>query len=95
MSATLRRTKKSSKKEVYKKLMAFLIDVTETRFTVRFVTDDGGAHVTSIIERDENDKISFKKRVPSVFMGWRSVMLFVPSGYIDVFYKEKDSEIYA
>ena len=92
MSATLRRTKKADRKTAIKELMACLIDVTDERFYVKFADDDGGAHITAIIERDDDDKVSFKKRIPSPFMGWRSIMLFVPKGYIDVFYGKKGSE---
>ena len=86
MSATLRRTAKADKKTATKELMAYLIDVTDERFHVKFSDDDGGSHITAIIERDEEDKPSYKKRIPSPFMGWRSVMLFVPRGYIGVFF---------
>ena len=89
MSATLRRTEKASKSEAVDKLMSYMVDVTDERFTVKFHDDDGGSHISAIIERNDADEVSFKKRIPSPFMGWRSVMLFVPKGYIEVFYDDK------
>ena len=87
MSAALKRADKAPKDEAIKELMGCLVDVTDERFFVKFQDDDGGSHITAIIERDDDDQVSIKKRIPSPFMGWRSIMLFVPKGYIEVFCK--------
>ena len=78
---------KADKKEAKKQLMLHIAGVFDGRYTVRFESDDGGNHITLIIEVEEpsqtldnflSDAISFPK-----WMGWRYLIVKVPPGYID------------
>ena len=80
---------KMSKEEVIKRAMSIMPDITDQSFHSFTSNDDAGIHLVNAIELDENGKLNMNGRIPSNFFGWRSVMLIVPNGYIDTFYKNK------
>jgi len=82
----------ATKKEVRAALMALAADSTPNRFNVRFDSDGSGACVVLMVERnkgeDSNGKSPFEDwfTKPAQFMGWRTIYLHVPHGYVDAFY---------
>ena len=85
-------SEKATKKEVRDGLMAMAATSTPNRFNVRFDSDGSGPCVVLMAERDRgedsNGKTPFANwpENPAVFMGWRTIYLHVPDGYLDVFY---------
>lgn len=78
---------KSTREEAEKQLMMHVAGIFEGRYTVRFESDDGGNHITLIIETESpsenldsflSEALSFSK-----WMGWRYIIKKVPVGYID------------
>jgi hypothetical protein len=48
--------------------------------------------IQAVLEFDDTDEImdtELRNKFPAKFMGWRMVVLKVPRGHIDVFYKDK------
>ena len=83
---------KASQKDARKALMDYIADNWTDRFTVTFHSDDGGAHIQAVLEFDDTDEImdpALRSKFPAKWMGWRMVVLKVPRGHIDVFYKDK------
>ena len=76
----------ASKKVAKEKAMKLLPDCVDTRFTVVFQSDGTGQHLTAIVERDEEDNAVMKKNLPTKIDRWRTIIVFVPKGYIEVFY---------
>lgn len=78
---------KSDKEEAKKKLMQHAAGVFDGRFTVRFESDDGGNHITLILEVEEPSKSLDSFLCDALFepkwMGWRYIIKKVPPGYID------------
>ena len=81
-------------KEVYAALMKELVDCTDDAFDVKFGGDGAGAHVSVYVEAESErrDPYSWKKRLPPKFMGWRTVIIFVPPTYISVILNKKEEE---
>ncbi len=83
---------KATKKEVREGLMALAATSTPNRFNVRFDSDGSGACVILMVEREKGEDSDGKSpfanwpEKPAKFMGWRTIYLHVPDGYIDVFY---------
>ena len=78
---------KAPKEEVFAELMKRMPSITDNAFTVRF--DEG--LVMCVSEKDEgSEETPFKENhldiIPARFMGWRTLKLMVPKGYIEVFY---------
>ena len=86
---------KATKKEVRGGLMTLAANSTPNRFNVKFDSDGSGPCVVLMVERDKgedsNGKVPFTdwEQKPAKFMGWRTIYLHVPDGYLDAFY---DSE---
>jgi|TARA_R110002020_G_C15987285_1_gene748990 hypothetical protein len=83
---------KASQEEARKALMEYIADNWADRFTVIFHSDDGGQMIQAVLEfEDTNELMSteLRNKFPAKFMGWRMVVLKVPRGHIDVFYKDK------
>ena len=84
--------KKASKDDARKGLMEYIAEIWEDRFTVKFHSDDGGWHIQAVLEFDDPDEDmdpDLRAKFPAKFMGWRMVVLKVPTGHVDVFYKDK------
>ena len=83
---------KASKKEVKEGLMALAATSTPNRFNVKFDSDGSGVCVLLMVERDKGEDSNGKSPFtdwpdkPATFMGWRTIYLHVPDGYIDTFY---------
>jgi hypothetical protein len=88
MSSTLRRTDKKPIEECIKELTSIVIDLTDSAFEVVHGSDDGGTVLEIKIERDEDEKLNIKKRPPSPYGGYRTVLLSVPFGYLSAFRKK-------
>ena len=83
---------KAPKDEARKGLMEYIAEIWEDRFTVTFHSDDGGFHIQAVLEFDDTEELmetELRSKFPAKFMGWRMVVLKVPRGHIDVFYKDK------
>lgn len=81
--------KKASEYDVKRELMTLLADSWEGAFTVDFWSDDGGGIVRAVIEcEDTNERLeqAFTDKLPLKFMGWRLVILKVPTGHVAVFH---------
>jgi|TARA_R110002072_G_scaffold287099_3_gene452370 hypothetical protein len=77
--------KKAPEKEVKKALMKEMVDCTDSAFTVRKEHDGSGAHISVYVEKkdpNENTNFVWNKELPVKFMGWRTLIVFVPIGYI-------------
>ena len=85
----MKRRDKSSAKDVIAESMKLALELTEQRFKCYISSDDGGSHLVCAVERDENDMCDVKDHLPANFMGWRSVILSVPNGYIETFLEKK------
>ena len=84
--------KKAPKDEARKGLMEYIADNWTDRFTVSFASDDGGHMIQAILEFDNTEELmptELRNKFPAKWMGWRMVVLKVPRGHIDVFYKDK------
>ena len=75
---------KAPQNETREALMGELVGCTDDAFDVKFGGDGAGAHVVVYVEaaNDKRDHYPWKKRLPSKFMGWRVVIIFVPPTYI-------------
>ena len=78
---------KASNEEAKKKLMQHAAGVFDGRFTVRFESDDGGSHITLIVEvedpNEDLDPFLVDALGHTKWMGWRYIIKKVPPGYID------------
>ena len=77
--------KKAPEEEVKKALMKEMVDCTDSAFTVRKEHDGSGAHISVYVEKkdpNENTNFVWNKELPVKFMGWRTLIVFVPIGYI-------------
>ena len=84
--------KKAPQEEARKALMQYVAEIWFDRFTVNFHSDDGGQMIQAVLEFDDTDEImdtKLRSKFPAKFMGWRMVVLKVPRGHIDVFFKDK------
>ena len=84
--------KKATQEEARKALMEYVAEIWLDRFTVNFHSDDGGQMIQAVLEFDNTDEImdtELRSKFPAKFMGWRMVVLKVPRGHIDVFFKDK------
>jgi hypothetical protein len=83
---------KASREEAKRGLMEHIADNWTGRFTVDFWSDDGGHMIRAVLEFDDTNEImpdELRSKFPAKFLGWRMVVLKVPTGHIDVFYKDK------
>tara|TARA_R110000824_G_scaffold194200_4_gene376751 strand:+ start:634 stop:915 length:282 start_codon:yes stop_codon:yes gene_type:complete len=83
---------KASQEDARKALMEYITDIWLDRFTVNFHSDDGGHMIQAVLEFDDTNEImstELRSKFPAKWMGWRMVVLKVPRGHIDVFYKDK------
>jgi len=83
---------KVSKEEARKALMEHIADNWTGPFTVDFWSDDGGHMIRAILEFDDTTKLmsdELRNKFPAKFMGWRLVVLKVPTGHVEVFFKDK------
>ena len=81
--------KKASSDEVISAAMTIVPELTDQSFHCYIANDDGGTHLVCAIERREDDSKDIKGHLPLRFMGWRSIILSVPNGYIKTFLKDK------
>ena len=84
--------KKAPKDEARRTLMEHIAEIWEDRFTVTFHSDDGGWHIQAVLEFDDPDETiepELRAKFDAKWMGHRMVVLKVPTGHIDVFYKDK------
>ncbi len=84
--------KKATQEEARQALMEYVAEIWLDRFTVNFHSDDGGQMIQAVLEFDNTDEImdtELRSKFPAKFMGWRMVVLKVPSGHIEVFFKAK------
>ena len=79
---------KVSEAEVISAAMKIMPDLTNQKFWCYVKSDDGGSHLVCAVERNDSGKSDVNGHLPNNFMGWRSVILSVPSNYIDTFLKE-------
>ena len=82
---------KTSKKEARDVAMKLLVDCTKANFTVIFQADGCGTHLVAVVEKNGGIE-SLDNPLPSIINGWRVVVVFVPEGYIKVFYPPKRIE---
>jgi hypothetical protein len=83
---------KATKEEARAGLMELIADNWSGRFTVNFHSDDGGHMIQAVLEFDNTEELmsdELRNKFPAKFMGWRMVVLKVPTGHIDVFYTNK------
>ena len=83
---------KASKDEARKGLMKYIAEIWEDTFTVSFHSDDGGHMIQAVLEFDDPDETmepELRAKFDAKWMGHRMVVLKVPTGHIDVFYKDK------
>ena len=83
---------KASKEEARKGLMEYIAEIWEDRFTVIFHSDDGGWHIQAVLEvydPDESLDPELREKFDAKWMGHRMVVLKVPTGHVDLFYKNK------
>ena len=83
---------KATKEEARKALIEHIADNWTNRFTVDFWSDDGGHMIRAVLEYDDPTElmpIELRNKFPAKFMGWRLVVLKVPTGHIDVIFKDK------
>ena len=83
---------KATKEEARAGLMELIADNWSGRFTVNFHSDDGGHMIQAVLECDNTEELmsdELRNKFPAKFMGWRMVVLKVPTGHIDVFYTNK------
>jgi hypothetical protein len=77
---------KAPEEEVKNCLMAELVDLTDSAFTVRKESDDTSTHMSVYVEKKDpntnNDFVWNKEQLPPKYMGWRILIIFVPIGYI-------------
>lgn len=76
---------KASEEEVEKALMRELVECTDNAFAVKKESDGSGAHISIYVEKKDpnvNNNFTWKKDIPPKFMGWRTLKIFVPFGYI-------------
>ena len=89
---------KSDKAEAVKKLMMHAAGVFDGRFTVRFESDDGGTHITLIVEvEDPNENLDpflVDTLGHTKWMGWRYIIKKVPPGYIDAIIEAPERKDY-
>jgi len=84
--------KRASQEEARKALMEYIADLWTGRFTVNFHSDDGGAHIQAVLEFEDTNELmtdELRSKFDAKWMGWRMVVLKVPTGHIDVFFKDK------
>jgi hypothetical protein len=87
-----RNSEKATKEEVRKALMNHAVENTENTFTVTFQSDGSGPCVVLMVERDIGEDHDGRspfinwESLPAKFMGWRTIFVHVPHGYITVFY---------
>ena len=84
--------KKAPRDEARKALMEYVAEIWLDRFTVNFHSDDGGHMIQAVLEFDDTDEImdtELRSKFPAKWMGWRMVVLKVPRGHIEVFFKDK------
>ena len=87
--------KKAPEEEVKKALMKEMVDCTDSAFTVRKESDDTSTHMSVYVEKkDPNGNTAFvwNKELPIKFMGWRTLIIFVPIGYIKAVMDAPDRE---
>jgi hypothetical protein len=89
MSSTLRQTEKTPIEQCIKELTSIVIDLTDSAFEVVHGSDDGGTVLEIKIERDEDGTLNIKKRPPSPYGGYRTVLMSVPFGYLSAYRKRK------
>ena len=84
--------KKVSKEEARKALMEHIAEIWTDRFTVDFWHDDGGEMIRAVLEFDDTEEImtnELRSKFPAKFLGWRLVVLKVPTGHVGVFFDDK------
>lgn len=72
---------KTDRDEAIKLMKEFMVEKTESRFTVRQEGDDSGSYLCVYVERDEEGN-STCELLPSKFEGWRVVLVSTPYEYI-------------
>ena len=65
---------KTDREEAIKLMKEFMVEKTESRFTVRQEGDDSGSYLCVYVERDEEGNNTCEL-LPSKFEGWRVVHL--------------------
>ena len=84
---------KASQEDARKALMEHIADNWTGRFTANFRSDDGGLHIQAVLEFEDTEELmsdELRNKFPAKFMGWRLVVLKVPTGHIDVFFRDKN-----
>ena len=72
---------KTDREEAIKLMKEFMVEKTESRFTVRQEGDDSGSYLCVYVERDEEGN-STCELLPPKFEGWRVVLVSTPYEYI-------------
>ena len=81
--------KKAPREEAKSSLMKYIADIWPDAFTVDFWSDDGGHMIRAILEFDDPEEImpmELRSMFDAKWMGWRMVVLKVPTGHVKVFY---------
>lgn len=72
---------KTEREEAIKLMKEFMVDRTESRFTVRQESDDSGSYLCVYVERDEEGSKTCDL-LPPKFEGWRVILVSTPYEYI-------------
>ena len=84
---------KAPKDQAVALLMEEMPEYTDSRFWVRFESDDTSNHITAIIESEHNattPEFRLKRPFPPKFMGHRLIVKSVPPDYIDAIILAKE-----
>jgi len=82
--AMSKQKKKAPKIEVEDTLTEICILEWDTEFRVLFQSDDMGEHV--VVAFEESVPPNSKDKIKTPFMGWRTIRMTVPKGYLAAFY---------
>lgn len=72
---------KTEREEAIKLMKEFMVDRTESRFTVRQESDDSGSYLCVYVERDKEESKTCDL-LPPKFEGWRVILVSTPYEYI-------------
>ena len=77
-----------SDKDMLSYLAEKTVEQTDSKFTIKFASDDGGRHICIYYEASEDESAWSEEEFNSTdFKGWRVLRVRCPIGYIDTFIK--------
>ena len=85
-----RKKEKISKLEIIEKIDEICIDQIGEEYRAILESDDGGFHVSVYFE--EKCPELAKKTFHGNFFGWRTIIIIVPKGYLEVFHPIKPKD---